>query len=355
AAGGQSWLRAVRMEQDRILRRMGGHGTEWDADQESQVGGLLASAFADRIARKEPDRTYRLLTGRMARFPGAGAGAHVPVPSRAATAWIVAPDADAGETVGIIRLAAPMSEAEVERIIERVANETREIRWEGLVPKGFLVRRAGRLVLTERPVRPEPAEVSASFQAHLMKQGIAILPWNASSRELLARMRALARYRPDRGLGDLSDEGLAARAAEWLGPFLKLGGGQPLGSAGLQAALAGLLGGARGDLDREAPQFLTLPTGKRRAIDYTGPEPTVEARIQEVFGLARSPLICGTPLTFRLLSPASRPLQITRDLASFWATTYAEVRREMRGRYPKHYWPDDPLQAEPTAGVRPRK
>jgi ATP-dependent helicase HrpB len=125
-------------------------------------------------------------------------------------------------------------------------------------------------------------------------------------------------------------------------------------SAGaLVSAVRSLLGGARGGFDAEVPEALTLPTGARRAIDYEGGEPSVEARIQEVFGLAESPHVCGMPLTFRLLSPARRPLQITRDLASFWRMTYAEVRKEMRGRYPKHYWPEDPLEAEPTSGVRP--
>ena len=123
----------------------------------------------------------------------------------------------------------------------------------------------------------------------------------------------------------------------------------------LQSALQAMLGAARGRFESEVPESITLPTGGRRAIDYEGEEPAVEARIQEVFGLAESPRLCGVPLLFRLLSPARRPLQITNDLASFWRSTYAEVRREMRGRYPKHYWPENPLEAEPTAGVRPRR
>ena len=109
-----------------------------------------------------------------------------------------------------------------------------------------------------------------------------------------------------------------------------------------------------GRIDTDVPESLLLPTGGRRAIDYEGSEPSVEARIQEVFGLARSPLICGIPVTFRLLSPARRPLQITRDLESFWRVTYAEVRKEMRGRYPKHHWPENPLTAQPTSRVRPK-
>jgi ATP-dependent helicase HrpB len=168
-------------------------------------------------------------------------------------------------------------------------------------------------------------------------------------------MRFYARRRPERGLGDLSDQGLAARPGEWLEPFLKLTGGQVISAGTLAAALQGMLGAERGPFETEVPESLALPTGGRRAIDYEGTEPAVAARIQEVFGLAESPRVCGVPLAFRLLSPARRPLQITSDLASFWSTTYAEVRKEMRGRYPRHYWPENPLNAEPISGVRPRK
>ncbi len=126
-----------------------------------------------------------------------------------------------------------------------------------------------------------------------------------------------------------------------------------MGPGSLHTALAALARRTSAALDEQVPSSVRLPTGSMREIDYEGAEPAVEARIQEVFGLAKSPEICGVPLTFRLLSPASRPLQVTRDLGSFWRVTYAEVRKEMRGRYPKHYWPEDPLKAEPTARVRP--
>ena len=366
--GADSWRRAVGLEMERILRRASGAAgsdSGWTEEQEDRVGNLLGYAFPDRIARREPDGSYRLVTGRVARFPGSGSGpagqnrrnaaAQVAVSSRAAAHWITAPDADAGETSGIIRLAAPMDQEEVDRILALAAEESLEIRWEGLVPKGVLVRRAGRLSLSERPARPTAEEISASFRAHLQRQGIGILPWNARARSLLARMRFYARRRPERGLGDLSDQGLAARPGEWLEPYLKLTGGQAITAGTLAAALEAMLGADRGHFEAEVPESLTLPTGGRRAIDYEGTEPAVEARIQEVFGLAESPRVCGVPLAFRLLSPARRPLQITSDLASFWAVTYAEVRKEMRGRYPKHYWPENPLNAEPISGVRPRQ
>jgi ATP-dependent helicase HrpB len=349
------------MEMERILRRSaaaGGSDHAWSAEQEERVGNLLAYAFPDRIARREADGTYRLVTGRVARFPSSGfrGGSRVAVASRAAGPWITAPDADAGETSGVIRLAAPVEREEVDRILALAADERREIRWEGLVPKGVLVRRAGRLVLAERPYHPSPAEAAASFREHIARRGLEILPWNARSRGLLVRLRFYARLRPEAGLGDMSDAGLAARAGEWLEPSLRLAGGQVISAGQLLVSLERMIGASRGRFESEVPEALMLPTGGRRAIDYAGEEPAVEARIQEVFGLAESPRVCGVPLTFRLLSPARRPLQITRDLASFWRSTYAEVRGEMRGRYPKHYWPENPLEAEPTAsGVRPRR
>ena len=360
--GTDSWRRAVETEMGRILRRLppveGAYG--WTDEQETHVGSLLAGAFPDRLARREPDGSYRLVTGRIARFPGSGfmTAARAAMPSRAAGPWVVALDADPGETAGSIRLAAPVDGDEAEQALAFAAVEAEEIRWEGLVPKGALVRRAGRLVLTERPSRPAPDAVRDSFLSMLRQRGITALPWNAQSTRLLERMRFSARARGGRGTEpgtmDLSDADLSARAGEWLLPHLKLSGGQAINAGGLYSALNALAAGMGGKIDRDVPEFLILPTGGRRAIDYAGPEPSVEARIQEVFGLARSPTICGVPLTFRLLSPARRPLQITRDLESFWQVTYAEVRREMRGRYPKHYWPENPLTAEPTSRVRPK-
>ena len=356
AGGGEgavgAWCRAVMTEMGRVLRRTRGmiSGNAWTEEQEGRVGELLAHAYPDRLARREPGDLYRLVTGRVARF---AAARHGKVASRAEAPWIVAVDADAGETAGLIRLAAPVSAGIVDQVLSAVAAERLEIRWEGLVPKGAMVRRAGRITLTERLVRPPAERIAESFTQRLSRDGLDILPWNESSRALLARMRFFAQARSDVGLGDLSDRGLAARSERWLVPFLKLEGGQVIGADKLRAALLSILENTVGRFQAETPEFITLPTGSRRKIDYNGNMPTVEARIQEVFGLAESPLLCGVRLTFRLLSPAHRPLQVTSDLAGFWRGTYADVRKEMRGRYPKHYWPEDPWHAKSTSGIRP--
>ena len=348
--GAASWRGAVQAEMSRILRRLPpgpAAARGWSEAQEARVGALLAGAFPDRLARREPDGSYRLVTGRVAGF---SSGRHT-VPTRAAGPWIVALDADPGETTGIIRLAAPVASEEAQQALAFAAVESAEIRWEGLVPRGMRVRRAGRLVLTERPERPGPEEILASFREALVQSGLGILPWNRGSLRLLARMRFYARAR-GKTPEDFSEEGLAARAAEWLFPHLKLTGGQVLSAAGLLSSLSSLAAGLGGRFAQDVPETLTLPTGGKREIDYESGEPAVEARIQEVFGLAGSPRICGVPVTFRLLSPAHRPLQVTRDLESFWSVTYSEVRKEMRGRYPKHYWPEDPRTAEATSRTR---
>jgi ATP-dependent helicase HrpB len=355
SGGTDAWHRSIGVESARILRRLGpARETGWQPSHEETVGKLLCRAFPDRLARRAPDGSYRLVTGRTARFPGLGPGTGVRAPSRAATPWIVALDADPGETTGLIRLAAPVDEAAAAEALSGAAEETLEVSWEGLVPRGALVRRAGRLVLSERRAPLEPAAIERSFTELLRTRGVEVLPWNVASRRLLSRVRFLARARPESGLGDLSDDGLAASATEWLVPMLRLSGGQVLSPGALHAAVTGLARRAGAGLLGTVPESMVLPSGRSCPIDYDSGEPVVEARIQEVFGLGESPRICGVAVTFRLLSPARRPLQITRDLASFWGTTYAEVRKEMRGRYPKHYWPDNPLEAEPTSGVRPR-
>jgi ATP-dependent helicase HrpB len=353
--GGDGWRAGAEREARRILGRMGlRDDARWSAEEERSVGGLLAHAFPDRIARRERDGGYRFVTGRAAAFPGRPS-APTALASRAAEEWVVAPETDAGETAGTIRLAAPLTEGEAEEALLPVTVEEVEIRWTRLVPRAHRFTRAGRLTLTERPAPLPPQAVAASLEERLAREGIGILPWNEKSRRLLERVRFWGAHGKGASGVDLSDAGLAARAAEWLAPHLALGGGPVLTPEKLSAALRGLLGADRGRLDAEVPESLVLPTGGRRGMDYSGGAPAVEARIQEVFGLAASPLVCGVPVVFRLLSPAGRPLQVTTDLSGFWKGSYAEVRKEMRGRYPRHYWPEDPLQAEPTTRAKPRK
>ncbi len=364
--GREAWRRAVLRESERLLRRAGvrdargggaGGAFTWTRADEAGVGGLLAHAFPDRIARREPDGSWRFVTGRAARFPAPAGAAAV---SRAAAEWITAPDTDAGETAGTIRLAAPVDPAEAERALRPVTEETLEVRWDGLAARGVRCTRAGRLLLSERPCRPPAGEGTASFLERLARLGTAILPWDAASRRLLERMRFYGSRPEGRAIGDLSEPALVSRAGEWLAPHLDFSTGPVLTARRLSAALAGLLAAARPPIARRAfdaavPETLRLPLGICRPIDYSSGSPVVEARIQEVYGLSASPRICGLALAFRLLSPAGRPLQVTADLAGFWKGSYAEVRKQMRGRYPKHDWPEDPGSARPSTGARRRR
>jgi ATP-dependent helicase HrpB len=149
------------------------------------------------------------------------------------------------------------------------------------------------------------------------------------------------------------DGELVRRASEWLVPRLDFAGGPVIDGAVLLRALAALVPERRADLDRLVPESVTLASGIRRDIGYATGAPVVETRIQDVFGMRKGPVICGVPLVFRLLSPAMRPLQVTDDLAGFWRSSYAEVRKQMRGRYPRHHWPENPSTAGPTRKPRP--
>ena len=185
--------------------------------------------------------------------------------------------------------------------------------------------------------------------------GFAALPWSddlARWRERVAFLRRL-----DESWPDLSDTALLASLESWLAPFLdKVSRRDHLARIDLDAALKALVPwDKQRTLDRLAPTHIEVPSGSRVPVDYANPaEPTLSVRLQEMFGLTDTPRVGGgkVPLTLHLLSPARRPVQVTRDLASFWANGYQAVKAELKGRYPRHYWPDDPLVAEPTARVR---
>jgi len=189
--------------------------------------------------------------------------------------------------------------------------------------------------------------------------GLTALPWTRDLRQWCARVETLRTVEPDvtPAWPDVSEAALLDSLDTWLAPWLeRVSRREHLQRIDLRAALHGLLQGRQpARLETLAPTHYAVPSGSRIAIDYTGGNPTIAVRLQEVFGLLQSPTIAGgrSALTLQLLSPAQRPVQVTRDLASFWRSGYAEVRKELKGRYPKHYWPEDPLQATATRRVRP--
>jgi ATP-dependent helicase HrpB len=352
-------LQRVRRGARELLRQLGETADSAAARGAAgaTAGGLLALAFPDRIGRQRPggEGRFTLTNGR---------GAHFAEPqSLSRQELIVAVDLDDRERDARIRLAAPLGRREVEELMASRLERADSVEW-STREEAVLARRVLRLdglVLEESPLPQVPQqEAHAAMLEGIRQLGIESLPWTREARELQARVAFVRRLG---GSYDswplLSDDALRASAGEWLTPWLEgVTRREHLARIPLlDALLARLSWDHRRELDRLAPAQLTVPSGSHVRVDYLDENaPAVSVRLQEVFGLEASPRIGGgrVPITFKLLSPARRPVQVTRDLKSFWRGAYAEVRKDLRGRYPKHYWPENPLEAEPVRGVRRR-
>jgi ATP-dependent helicase HrpB len=205
--------------------------------------------------------------------------------------------------------------------------------------------------------QPPEDQVLEALLSGIRIEGLDCLPWTKSSRQLADRMRFLHHHLPE--WPDLTEDHLTDELAEHLSPFLTgMRSAADLKRLSMQDVLLGGLSWEQPQqLDREAPTHIQVPSGSRIPVDYSRPEdPTLAVRLQEMFGQQETPRIGGgrVPLTIHLLSPAQRPVQVTRDLANFWRETYFEVKKDLKGRYPKHYWPDDPLEAIATNRAKPR-
>jgi ATP-dependent helicase HrpB len=327
-----------------------------DAGRGRMEGVLLALAYPDRIGTARGDGRYLLSGGRGAFFRE--------TQPLSRQSFIVAAELDSGEREARIFLAAALDRADIERhLADRI--ETREIiRWDAAEAAVIArrERRLGAILLDEaRLDDPDPARVMSAMLHGLDELGLQALPWTDAARSLRQRAEFLRHHlhADDASWPALDDATLAADAARWLAPWLEgVTRRSHLDRLDLHAILAARFShAARQELERLAPTHLTAPSGSRIPIDYSDPDaPFVAVRLQEVFGLTETPRLAGgrVPLTLQLLSPARRPVQVTRDLESFWARGYAEVRKELKGRYPKHYWPDDPRTATATRRVRPR-
>ena len=349
-------LDRVRRAQRSFLRQLGVRDDANDSTPRDP-GLLLAFAYPDRIGKRRPgdERRYQLANGRGASFANPE--------SIAREELIVAVDLDDRDRDAQVLLAAPLARADLFEHFAKELVQRDEVSWDARA-EAVVARRTVRLdelVLEEKPLQTVPPDAAGSALLEgLHSLGLEVLPWSDDSHDFAARsefVRALGR----KDHGDWPDLSMPALARDlgWLEPFL---GGITRRShfdrVPLFAALrARLTPAQQRALDELAPTHLTLPTGTRTPIDYRDDNaPCASMRMQEVFGLASTPRIGGgtVPVTFKLLSPAQRPLQVTRDLASFWRNAYVEVRKDMRGRYPRHYWPENPLEAEPTRRVKPR-
>jgi len=319
------------------------------------VGSILALAYPDRIAKSRGGRSgaFLLANGR--------GGLVDPASALACETFLAVAELTGAAGASRILLAAPLTRAEIEaRFADRIEErEAVTFDTDSASLRARRSRRLGVLVLAEqlKPVAPN-AENAKQLAEGIAALGIGKLPWSKAQMQLRNRVSFLRRSEGDEW-PDLSDNTLARTVAEWLAPFLtsKTALAQ-IGADDLAAALDALIPwNLRHRLDADAPTHFTAPTGSAVPIDYDPEQgPTISIRVQELFGLATHPSIAGgrVPLVIELLSPAHRPVQVTRDLPGFWRGSYKDVKTEMRGRYPKHPWPDDPLSAPATRRAKPR-
>jgi len=299
-------------------------------------GPLLAAAFPDRIAQRRGEPGSFRLSG--------GGGARLPRNDRLADAPLLAVASLDLKASARIRLAAPLDPAALPPSVEAQVTETVESGFDAA--SGAVLsrrrRRLGALVLEDRTVAADPAATAAAL-AEAAGRRLDALPWTDAARQLQARAARLRELDPE--TPDLSDAALAASAGQWLAPhLLGLSRMADVATLDLHGILRGVLGGQRAArLDRDLPTHLQLPGG-RAAVDYAQPVPLASARAQAFYGLAATPSLAGgqVKLQLALLSPAGRPIAITADLAGFWRGAWADARKDMRGRYPRHDWPERP-------------
>jgi ATP-dependent helicase HrpB len=316
-------------------------------------GALLALAFPDRIAKARGGGDFTMANGRAASLPPEHALARetflavAEIAGRAAQARILAACALTLEEVDL--LAADRIETRDETLFDPASAALRRRRF----------RRLGALRLAEQNLSVEPTLENAGVLARgVAALGVERLPWTKAQTQLRDRVGFL-RAAEREEWPDLGDAALAPSAEDWLAPFI-------IGRASLAAVAASDLDAALATLlpyelsrrlDAEAPAFFETPAGSRIALDYAAPNgPLLSVRVQELYGLAKHPTLARgrAAVTLELLSPAHRPIQTTRDLPGFWAGSWSEVKKEMKGRYPRHLWPDDPASAAPTTRARPR-
>ncbi|VVT31035.1 ATP-dependent helicase HrpB [Rhizobium sp. EC-SD404] len=341
---------AARELSRRIVKNLDDAG---EAVQKLSIGGLLALAYPDRVARNRGGRgRYLMANGR-----GAELDPHDPL---AGEEWLVIADLTGRAGAQRIQAAAAIDPGEVETLVETRGVDGDECMFdtESRSVRARHVRRLGAIVLEERAIPvPTDERTTEALADGVRRLGVDALPWSDNGRQLRARLGFL-----NRSIGDpwpaMDDDGLVTKLAVWFTPYQS--GVRAFDRIAPGSLTEGLMALAPYDLHRileaEAPTHFVVPTGSRIPIRYDGDVPVLAVRVQELFGLASHPTIAKgrLPLLLELLSPAHRPIQTTRDLPGFWAGSWADVRADMRGRYPKHPWPEDPARAEPTRRAKPR-
>ncbi len=321
------------------------------------LGILLALAYPDRIAQRQSDgsRRYKMANGRLARF-------HQPHPLEH-DEYLVIADLDGAQPISRMYLAAPILRDDLVKHFSERFQTQEMITWDAgtqsvLANKAL---RLGELILKEsRLHKPDPEVVMATLLEGIRHHGISCLPWAKDQRHWQSRVQFLRRVMgPEAAWPDVTDDVLLQTLETWLAPYLTdITSLSQIQRVDLTWPLQALLSAEqRRAFESLAPTHLSVPTGSRIALDYdSGEIPILAVRLQEVFGMTETPTVANgqIPVLIHLLSPARHPVQVTQDLKSFWKIGYPEVKKELKGRYSKHYWPEDPLQASPTRGIKKR-
>jgi len=349
-AGDSAWRAEVR-RLSAVLDRAAVEQADRRLTDDLAAGLVVGLAYPERVARvRQPGSPAYLMTGGTAAELSGGSGL-------AGTTWLAVADADRapGARSARIRSAAPLDEATAREAAATLASSATEIGWSGGDVVARHVDRLGAIALTERRLDdPDPALVRSALREGLRREGLGLLSWSRAATELRQRL-AFAHAALGEPWPDVSDEALAGGDWPHLGNARRRA---DLARIDVASALRDLLPWqVAGRLDEVAPERLPVPSGSRIRVDYSDPAaPVLAVKLQETFGWQDTPRLADgrVPVVLHLLSPAGRPLAVTGDLASFWATVYPQVRAEMRGRYPRHPWPEDPMAAEPTGRTNRR-
>jgi ATP-dependent helicase HrpB len=348
-----------RGARQRVMRTAEQFARQLDAapggESEDSIGVLLAWAFPDRIAQSRGGGGRYLLSG--------GRGAILTDPQSLGNAeFLVVAELDDTDREARIRLAAPISRADLEEHFADAINESSRIEWDSREQAVIAVgeRTLGALVLATRKLSATTEDIGNAMLQGIRDMTLDALPWTQEARALQARMEFVQRVdtNPAEPWPVVSDTFLLENLDRWLTPWLNgITRRDLLTRLDLHATLIALLSwNQQTRLNELAPTHLPVPSGSNIPIFYSTTPPTVSVRLQEMFGVTETPRIGGgrVALLIELLSPARRPVQTTQDLKSFWARGYHDVKKDLKGRYPKHYWPDDPLQAQATARAKPK-
>lgn len=335
--------RTYRRAQD-MARRVG-TSIDRDSIDPDRAGEVLILAYPDRLAVRRGQPGQFQLRG------GSAAWMRQQDPL-AAEQFVIAADVDGDRKRTRIRLAAGIDAAHIEERLGALVERRATLSWDkernDIIER--IERRLGSMVIDSFVRRPGPGEeATAALIERVRNTRLRHLNWTPAASSLRSRVNFARSQQPDAGWPDWSDNGLIGNLDDWLAPYLiGMTSITELADLHLVPVLrAGLPWPLGGDLDAAVPAELVLASGRVVDVDYSGPQPTVSARVQDLFGTKVHPKIGNHPVLFQLLSPADRPIQVTGDIVGFWNGSWAEVRKEMAGRYPKHYWPIDPSSAPP--------